>query len=74
MAVDFVYLTRTDDNPHIKTIKLSKPDDEGLNNATFSWFPYSNISDGSLGEFSAETKEIINKVEQGIGCTSIFVL
>ena len=74
MAVDFVYLARTDDNPHIKTIKLSKPNDEGFNNATCSWISYSNISDGSLGEFSAETLEIISKVEQGIGCTRIFVL
>ena len=68
MAVDFLYLATTEDNPHVKTVKLPKPDSEeltSLKNKTCSWIPYSYVSVSNPDEFSAETKEIIGKVEKG---------
>ena len=66
MAVSFVYLATTDDNPEIKTLNLPKSGNHGLENETCCWFSYSHISGGDQGEFPTETKEIISKVEQGI--------
>lgn len=63
-TIEFVYLATTENNPDVKPHRL--PNTEASRNSeVFSWFPYSYISEDHPDEFSEETKEIIDKIEQG---------
>ena len=69
--VEFVYLATSEDNPLVKAkTKLSNPGNHEVNcscDETCSWFAYSAISVANQGKYSADTKEILQKLEQDNG-------